>query len=184
VEGARKPPLALLPKTRYFQGIKLGFDRPLQHIRAGAPRYKGARPYLCGRSPESGKMPSLSQLHAFSLPVTCLLTPCYMPSHSLLPRTFFPVPTYTFDKGFPILSFFSSLSFIIGIFFVYLHPQSARSAKTYCSIDSLSPPEKKRANIHYWGCPSKGADFPYMYVACGEPRVVWRRSAPHKLKTR
>ena len=31
---------------RKTDGIKLGFDRPLQHIRAGAPRYKGARPNL------------------------------------------------------------------------------------------------------------------------------------------
>ena len=53
-----------------------------------------------------------------------------------------------------------------------------KECKTYCSIDSQSPPEKKRANIHYLGCPAKGADFPYMYVACGEPRVVWRKSAP------
>ena len=51
-----------------------------------------------------------------------------MPSRSLFARTFSPVPTYIFDKGFPILSFFSSLSFIIGIFFVYLHTQSERSA--------------------------------------------------------
>jgi hypothetical protein len=112
VEGTRKPPLALLSEERYFQGIKLGFDRPLQHLRAGAPRYKGARPNLCGR--------------AFILRD--------MPSRSLLARTFSPVPTYIFDKGILFLALFASFSFIIGIFFVYLHPQSARSAKTYCSI--------------------------------------------------
>ena len=37
---------------------------------------------------------------------------------------------------------------------------------------------EKRANINYWDCPYKAQKFPYIDVACGEPRVVWRRSAP------
>ena len=81
---------------------------------------------------------------AVSLPVTCRLSPCYMPSHSLFARTFSPVPTYIIDKGILFLAFFASFSFNIGIFFVYLHPQSARSAKTYCSIVSQSPREKSK----------------------------------------
>ena len=54
-----------------------------------------------------------------------------MPSRSLFARTFSPVPTYIFDKGFPILSFFSSLSFIIGIFFVYLQRPNHQSINAY-----------------------------------------------------
>ena len=49
---------------------------------------------------------------------------------------------------------------------------------TYCSIDSQSPPEKKRAKLSILGLPHQGAGFPYLKVACGEPRVVWRMSAP------
>ena len=89
---------------------------------------------------------------AVSLPVTCLLTPCYMPSHSLFARTFSPVPTYIIDKGILFLAFFASFSFNIGIFFVYLHPQSARSAKTYCSIATQSPPYEYEQNKCYWNC--------------------------------
>ena len=40
--------------------------------------------------------------------------------------------------------------------------------KTYCSIDSLSPPEKKRAKLSILGLPHLGAGFPYLKVACGE----------------
>ena len=35
------------------KGMKLGFGRPLQHIWAGAPIYKGARPNSCGRAAET-----------------------------------------------------------------------------------------------------------------------------------
>jgi len=49
-----------------------------------------------------------------------------MPSRSLFARTFLPVPTYIFDKGILFLAFFASFSFIIGKFYVYLHPQSER----------------------------------------------------------
>ena len=55
---------------RNFKGILFGFDRPLGYIRAGAPIYQGARPNLCGRPPESAKMPSRSLLHAVLIPFT------------------------------------------------------------------------------------------------------------------
>ena len=38
--------------------------------------------------------------------------------------------------------------------------------------------ENNRANINYWDCPYKAQKFPYIDVACGEPRGVWRMSAP------
>ena len=47
-------------------------------------------------------------------------------------------------------------------------PAFCKECKTYCSIVSQSPREK-RANNHYWVCSFKGADFPYLVVACGEP---------------
>ena len=40
-----KPLLAVLPQEGGFKGIRLGFDQPLQHKRAGAPKCKGARPH-------------------------------------------------------------------------------------------------------------------------------------------
>ena len=55
---------------------------------------------------------------------------------------------------------------------------SAKSAKDILLNNLSIATREERANIHYLGCPSKGADFPYMYVACGEPRGVWRKSAP------
>ena len=49
--------------------------------------------------------------------------------------------------------------------------------KTYL-LDSLSfTTTRKRANAHEGAAPS-GADFPYMCMVCGEPRGVWRWSAP------
>jgi len=41
---------------------------------------------------------------------------------------------------------------------------------------------EKRANTYYWDCPNKAQISPYICVACGEPRVVWRMSAPLSLK--
>ena len=46
--------------------IKLGFGRPFQYKRPGAPIYTGARPNLYGRPPESVKMPSFTLQHAVS----------------------------------------------------------------------------------------------------------------------
>ncbi len=37
---------------------------------------------------------------------------------------------------------------------------------------------EKGANTYYWDCPNKAQISPYICVACGEPRVVWRKSAP------
>ena len=54
-----------------------------------------------------------------------------MPSHSLFARTFSPVPTYIFDKGFPFLEFISSFLFNIGIFFVYLQRPNHQSINAY-----------------------------------------------------
>ena len=54
----------------------------------------------------------------------------------------------------------------------------------YVIIDSQSPPEKKRAKLSILGLPHLGADFPYLKVACGEPRVVWRMSAPLSMYTK
>ena len=48
--------------------MKLDFDRPLQHLRAGAPRYKCARPNLCVRAFELRDMPYRSLfVRTFSL---------------------------------------------------------------------------------------------------------------------
>lgn len=49
--------------------------------------------------------------------------------------------------------------------------------KTYCSIDSQITTARRRATLNIGDAP-QGAAFPYFNVACGEPRVVWRRSAP------
>ena len=55
----------------------------------------------------------------------CRLSPCYMPSLSLLARVFSPVPTYIPAKEIPFLAFFSSFSSNIGIYFVYLHRETS-----------------------------------------------------------
>lgn len=85
------------------------------------------------------------------------------------------------EKVNKIITFYVILAVLryrIEDFCLILPSHSAKSAKTYCSIDSQSPPEKKRAKLSILGLPHLGADFPYLKVACGEPRVVWRRSAP------
>ena len=74
------------------------------------------------------------------------------------------------------------LSFSIGISFkftIFAHGfRTCAFSKTYCSIDSQSPPETT-SKLSILGLqPPKGAGFPYLKVACGEPRVVWRMSAP------
>ena len=55
--------------------IKAGFCQPLQYIRAGAPRYKGARPYSCGRTAETSKNVLFSLLPSAFLPVCRLFYP-------------------------------------------------------------------------------------------------------------
>lgn len=37
---------------------------------------------------------------------------------------------------------------------------------------------RKEQIINIGTVPKTGADFPYLMMACGEPREVWRRSAP------
>lgn len=56
-------------------------------------------------------------------------------------------------------------------------PAFRKERKTYCSIVSLSPPREKEQTCNIGAAP-EGADFPYLHVACGEPRDVWRMSAP------
>ena len=56
-------------------GIKAGFCRPLQYKRAGAPRYKGARPYSCGRAAKTSKNVLFSLLPGAFLPVFRLFYP-------------------------------------------------------------------------------------------------------------
>ena len=77
------------------------------------------------------------------------------------------------------LLFSTFFSFSLSILFLFRNLATAirKERTTYCSIDSQSPP-RERANINYWDCPYKAQKFPYIDVACGEPRVVWRRSAP------
>ena len=43
---------------------------------------------------------------------------------------------------------------------VFLQLHSAKSARTYCSIDSQSPPEKKRAKLSILGLPPNGRRLP------------------------
>lgn len=107
---------------------------------------------------------------AVSLPVTCLLTPCL------------PVPFSLFLR---ISSIKESFFLHFCVFFIHhwnifriFAPAIRKECKTYCSIDSQSPLEKKRAKLSILGLPHLGADFPYLKVACGELRVVWRMSAP------
>ena len=56
--------------------MKTSFERPVAHIGASVPIYKGARPYSCVRPPESGYPVPFSLLHAVSLPV-CSLASAY-----------------------------------------------------------------------------------------------------------
>ena len=56
-------------------GLKLGSDRALEHIRARAPRYQGARPNISGRAPQSCKLPFFSLLHRIFPPVRTNLSP-------------------------------------------------------------------------------------------------------------
>lgn len=108
--------------------------------------------------------------HTLSLPVTCRLAPCS------------PVP-------FPLFLRISSIkdSLFLHFLVLFIHhwnifrifvPAIRKECKTYCSIDSQSPLEKKRAKLSILGLPHLGADFPYLKVVCGEPCDVWRMSAP------
>ena len=63
-------------------------------------------------------------------------------------------------------------------FYVNLPSQSERNAKTYCSIVTQSPPLIYEQTFIIGTATQTGAAFPYLKVACGEPRVVWRMSAP------
>ena len=72
---------------RKTDGIKLGFDRPLQHIRAGAPRCKGARPNLCGRTRATSYTVPFSLFARAFFPVGQYLSPCWSVPFSLLGRT-------------------------------------------------------------------------------------------------
>lgn len=74
-EGAREPPLAVLPKERQSYGIKAGFCRSPQHKRAGAPIYKGARPNLWGRAMATSQNVPFSLFPSTFLPVCRLLSP-------------------------------------------------------------------------------------------------------------
>ena len=67
--------------------------------------------------------------------------------------------------------------FELTIYFVYLHLQSARNAKTYCSMVSQSPHEKRRAIQLKLGLSRYGRRLPISVVVCGEPRDLWRMSA-------
>ena len=70
--------MALFLYKGWYNRIKTGFDRPLGHIRAGAPIYKGARPNSCGRPPKSGKTPFLSLLIPVSPHVSKYLFPLFL----------------------------------------------------------------------------------------------------------
>ena len=68
----------------------MGLDRPLEHNRAGAPRYKGARPDLCGRLMTTKGTPYRSLLQRISFPVTTLLGQhnfhrCFLHFHAHVP---------------------------------------------------------------------------------------------------
>ena len=64
---------------------------------------------------------------------------------------------------------------------MYLCKAIRKESKTYL-LNSLSITTRERANTYYWDCTMKAQISPYICVACGEPRDVWRRSAPLSLK--
>jgi hypothetical protein len=48
---------------------------------------------------------------------------------------------------------------------------------------SLNHHTRKKSKLPLLGLqPKLGAGFPYLEVACGEPREVWRKSAPLSLE--
>jgi len=53
-----------------------------------------------------------------------------------------------------------------------------KESKTYCSMVSQSPREKRRAIQLKLGLPRYGRRLPISVVVCGEPRDLWRMSAP------
>ena len=62
----------------------------------------------------------------------------------------------------PILCFFTQKRHLIGRKCVPLHLHPAKSARTYCSIASQSPPRTKRAKLPYWDCSLTGRSFPIL----------------------
>ena len=70
---------------------------------------------------------------------------------------------------------------IIQELFVILHPYSLEYM-TYCSIISQTPHEKEQTFI-IGTATQTGAASPYLKVACGELRDVWRMPAPLAFKT-
>ena len=53
-----------------------------------------------------------------------------------------------------------------------------KERKTYCSMVSQSPHEKRRAIQLKLGLPHYGRRLPISVVVCGEPRDLWRMFAP------
>jgi len=55
---------------------KIGFGRPVAHIRPTGRTYQGGRPYICGRAPTSSKLLNLSLFHSIILPASKHYSPC------------------------------------------------------------------------------------------------------------